>query len=93
MLVSGDVVAFITVVIFLALAINFLNIYLADVVFFATTVIVTVAVALIIIDTVSLVVITVIFVIVFIPTIRIDVVCHTVINLVIVDFFCQYHFR
>ena len=92
LLVSGDVVAFITVVIFLALAIDFLNIYLADIVFFATTIVVTVAVALITIDTVSLVVITVIFT-VFVPNIRIDVVCHTVINLVIVDFFCQYHFR
>ena len=76
--VSGDVVASITVdVIFLAVVIDFFNVYLAvdattvDVVFFATAIVivVTVAVALITVDTVSLVVITVILVVAFVPTI------------------------
>ena len=93
MFVNGDVVVSITAdVIFLGIVIDVIF-YLADdvttaVVFFATAIIVvTIAVTLITIDTVSLVVITVIFVVAFIPTIRIDVVCHAVINVVIVDFF------
>ena len=94
--VSGDVVASITVdAIFLAVVIDFFNVYLAvdvttaDVVFFATAIaiVVTVVVALIAINAVSLVVITVIFVVVFAPTIRIDVLYHTVIIVTIVDFF------
>ena len=96
MFVSGDVVASITVdAIFLAVVIDFFNVYLAvdvttaDVVFFATAIaiVVTVVVALIAINAVSLVVITVIFVVVFAPTIRIDVLYHTVIIVIIVDFF------
>ena len=91
MFVNGDVVVSITAdVIFLGIVIDVIF-YLADdvttAVFFATAIIVTIAVTLITIDTVSLVVITVIFVVAFIPTIRIDVVCHAVINVVIVDFF------
>ena len=92
--VNGDVAVSITVdVIFLGIVIDVIFYLAADVVFFATTIIVvTIAVTLVTIDTVSLVVITVIFVVPFIPTIRIDVVCHAVINVIIVDFFCQYSF-
>ena len=74
--VSGDVVASITVdVIFFTVVFDVNNIYLAvdvttvDVVFFATAIVVAVAVAvtLITVDIVSLVVITVIFVLVSFP--------------------------
>ena len=84
----GAVVASITVhVIFLAVVIDVFNVHLAvdvttaHIIFFAAAfvIVAAVAVALITIDTVSLVLITVIFV-VFAPTIKIDVVCHTVIN-------------
>ena len=95
MFVSGDVVASITVdVIFLAVVSDVINVYLAvDVttvdVFFATAVfiVVSVAVPLVTADTVSLVVITVVFIVGFVSTIKIDVVCHAVINVAIVDFF------
>ena len=72
----------------LLLLLIFFNVYLAvdvttvDVVIFATAaivIVVTVAVTLITIDNVSLLVITVIIV-ALVPTIRTDVVCHTVIK-------------
>ena len=93
--VSGDVVVFITVdVIFLAVVIDVINVYLTvdvatvDAVFFATAIVIVVSVAgaLITDDTVSLVVITVIFVVVFVPIVRIDIVCHAVINVVLLIF-------
>ena len=84
----------------LLLLLIFFNVYLAvdlntvDIVFFATAIVivVTVAVAFITIDTISLLLVTVIFVFVFAPTTKIDVVCHTVINVVIVDFFVSFIF-
>ena len=73
-------------VIFLAVVIDVFNIYLvvdvttAHIVFFAAAIVIIVAVDLITTDKVSLVLITPIFVVVFVLTIKIDVVCHTVIN-------------
>ena len=99
--VIGAVVASITAdVIFLAVVIDVFNDYLAvdvttaHIVFFATAIVivVTVAVALITTDTVSLVLFTVIFVVVFAHTIKIDALCHTVINVAIVDFFVSFIF-
>ena len=73
-------------VIFLAFVIDVFNIYLvvdvttAHIVFFAAAIVIIVAVDLITTDKVSLVLITPIFVVVFVLTIKIDVVCHTVVN-------------
>ena len=73
-------------VIFLAVVIDVFNIYLvvdvttAHIVFFAAAIVIIVAVDLITTDKVSLVLITPIFFVVFVLTIKIDVVCHTVIN-------------
>ena len=73
-------------VIFLAVVIDVFNIYLvvdvttAHIVFFAAAIVIIVAVDLITTDKVSLVLITPIFVVVFVLTIKIDVVCHTVVN-------------
>ena len=73
-------------VIFLAVVIDVFNIYLvvdvttAHIVFFAAAIVIIVAVDLITTDKVSLVLITPLFVVVFVLTIKIDVVCHTVIN-------------
>ena len=101
MVAIGAIVASITVdVIFLAVVIDVFNVYhAADVtsahtVFFATAIVivVTVAVTLITIDTVSLVLTAVIFVAAFTPTIETDIVCHNVISVVIVDFFVSFLF-
>ena len=75
-------------VIFLAVVIDVFNIYLvvdvttAHIVFFAAAIVIVIIVAvnLIFTDKVSLVLITPIFFVVFVLTIKIDVVCHTVIN-------------
>ena len=75
-------------VIFLAVFIDVFNIYLvvdvttAHIVFFAAAIVIVIIVAvdLIFTDKVSLVLITPIFFVVFVLTIKIDVVCHTVIN-------------
>ena len=75
-------------VIFLAVVIDVFNIYLvvdvttAHIVFFAAAIVIVIIVAvdLIFTDKVSLVLIIPIFFVVFVLTIKIDVVCHTVIN-------------
>ena len=92
--VTGAVVTSITVVIDIFIVYLAVDVTTVHIVFFATAIVivVTVAVALITIDTISLVPITVIFFIVFAPTNKIDVVCHTVINVVIVDFLVSFIF-
>ena len=87
-------------VIFLAVVIDVFKVYLAvdvttvPIVFFPTVIVVavTVAVAFITIDTVSVVLIKVLFVVALVPTIKIDAVYHTVINVVLVDFFVSFIF-
>ena len=78
MLFSGDVVASITVVvIFLVVAIDFFNVYLA--------------VDVTIVNVVFIAIATVIVVTVAAALIKIDVVCHTVIMLPLLICFCQYY--